>query len=1219
MRVRVNELRREVISMGNRILGTRAAAIAAAGVLMTMIGCGSNTTPVGIVVTPSTPTVQLKGSQQFSAAVTGSATQAVTWQICLPPTTAGTQPTVCNPVVTGMNQTQLPAGYGTITSGANGIGGGLYTAPATAPPTNGFFVVATSTQDTTAFGTATVDVISNITVAVHPNTATMQVSNTFQFTAVVNGTSNQGVTWSVTGSDNIPVVGGNSTLGYICPSVNLPASCTPGEYFAPAISPGSVTITAASSSDPTISGTAAVTIGSGAANPTVTLIQPNLVSEGSAQQEVYITGTNFFTTSSVLVGTPPTAVPSLYLTATLIRATLPAGVLQTAGNVPIVVQQQSGDVSNTLGGIQGLVVTPTRPAIVAAIPDTLVPALLNTNINLVGGFFSPSSAVQVNGQAVGATLTSAQQLTVPIPSGSLTVPGSYPVLVTNTDVVAPAPSTAGVNIAVQPAASTIPTAPSGSFSVGASPSSIAIDPTLGVAVIANTGDNTVSIVNLATNANVPGSPVAVGNGPTGVAVDDQLPDHIAVVTNSADNSVSSIDLTTLAVNTEVLPNPNAPPLAQPIPWAIGIDSYTHQAIVALQSSNFAWIVDFSTGVPAANPKQIGGTLTPFSTGLNPTVAVDEKLNWAVVTPGGLGSVSIVDLGRLPGTGANSADLGRPAAVIAALTASTTIRGVGINQQTHTALLADPTGPSNTIVGPALSAFSLMDQTIGSVAFTQNNLPFTQLGLTAAGVSSLSNVGIAVNNSANNGYVVDLQNNTVLQSVGGFNGPVAVAVDEATNKAYVLNQGNSTVSIVSLGASFNPLQVTSTNPSSTFVEATPAPVTMTVTGFGFVAGSTVYLDGAPLATNFVNGRELTAIVPAANVSAARRYIIYVKNGAAISNLSDLTVIQPVAVGTNPIGVAVDPNLDQAVVTNSGSDSVSVVNLLNGALITPQAPSFFSTGTTPVGVAIMARTGLAVVSNYGSNNATIIDEKGVSGTFEVPQTVALCAVCSNPLGVAVDQDSGEGHIVSGETVSGLLDGAINTFAVNLGTTAASTLTIDQGPTALAIDPTLTLAGIAIAGQTSELEIFQLGAYSGHTVNNFQLPTGVVFDDLNQDFLVANSTVNTVVAVNPSTGVVLGSIRTGINPTSVDYNPNTATLVTSNAASNTISVLDYVCPPNPSGISPCPTTAVHSVVSAATPPPSSSVIVGPNSIAIDQRLNLAVQVDQINNRVLLVPLPQ
>jgi len=33
--------------------------------------------------------------------------------------------------------------------------------------------------------------------------------------------------------------------------------------------------------------------------------------------------------------------------------------------------------------------------------------------------------------------------------------------------------------------------------------------------------------------------------------------------------------------------------------------------------------------------------------------------------------------------------------------------------------------------------------------------------------------------------------------------------------------------------------------------------------------------------------------------------------------------------------------------------------------------------------------------------------------------------------------------------------------------------------------------------------------------------------------------------------------------------------------------------------------------------SVVVGPNSVAIDLRLNLAVLVDQSNNRILLVPL--
>jgi len=109
-----------------------------------------------------------------------------------------------------------------------------------------------------------------------------------------------------------------------------------------------------------------------------------------------------------------------------------------------------------------------------------------------------------------------------------------------------------------------------------------------------------------------------------------------------------------------------------------------------------------------------------------------------------------------------------------------------------------------------------------------------------------------------------------------------------------------------------------------------------------------------------------------------------------------------------------------------------------------------------------------------------------------------------------------------------------------------------------------------------------------------------------------------VDPGSGVVLGSIRTGINPTSLDYNYDTSTLVTANSESNSVSVIDYVCAPNPSGTSTCPNPQVHDVFSAASPVPTSSVIIGPNSIAIDTRLNLAVQVDQSNNRILLIPLP-
>jgi hypothetical protein len=129
--------------------------------------------------------------------------------------------------------------------------------------------------------------------------------------------------------------------------------------------------------------------------------------------------------------------------------------------------------------------------------------------------------------------------------------------------------------------------------------------------------------------------------------------------------------------------------------------------------------------------------------------------------------------------------------------------------------------------------------------------------------------------------------------------------------------------------------------------------------------------------------------------------------------------------------------------------------------------------------------------------------------------------------------------------------------------------------------------------------------------------VFDPVNQDFLVVDSVINNVVIVDPITFIPT-SFRVGIGPTSLDYNYQTSTLVTNNAASNTISIVGYVCPPNPNGPSSCAGPRVREVLGVGGLLQPASVVIGPNSIAIDLKLNLGALVDQSNNRVLLVPLP-
>ena len=190
-------------------------------------GCGGNSTPVGVVINPVTATVVVRGSQLFSAVGTGSTTTTVNWQICLPPTTSGNQPTNCTPIPGGT--ASGPTGVGTITQA------GQYTAPATVPTTNPILVVATSRVDAKAFATATVTIDSGVRVQIDPLTASISPQERFTFTATVTGAQDQGVTWSVNG-----IAGGNAQVGFVCPNtaVPTPPACPPGTYVAPANLPG---------------------------------------------------------------------------------------------------------------------------------------------------------------------------------------------------------------------------------------------------------------------------------------------------------------------------------------------------------------------------------------------------------------------------------------------------------------------------------------------------------------------------------------------------------------------------------------------------------------------------------------------------------------------------------------------------------------------------------------------------------------------------------------------------------------------------------------------------------------------------------------------------------------------------------------------------------------------------------------------------------------------
>jgi hypothetical protein len=140
---------------------------------------------VSISVTPGTASLPAGGTQQFTATVSGTSNTAVTWS--------------------------MSPNIGTLSAS------GLYTAPSSISSQQPVQVKATSAADTTKSATAMVTLqppAPVVSIAVTPGAVSLSAGQAQQFSALVTGSTNTAVTWSMS-----PSVGTLSSSGlYTAPS-----------------------------------------------------------------------------------------------------------------------------------------------------------------------------------------------------------------------------------------------------------------------------------------------------------------------------------------------------------------------------------------------------------------------------------------------------------------------------------------------------------------------------------------------------------------------------------------------------------------------------------------------------------------------------------------------------------------------------------------------------------------------------------------------------------------------------------------------------------------------------------------------------------------------------------------------------------------------------------------------------------------------------------------
>ncbi len=343
--------------------------------------------------------------------------------------------------------------------------------------------------------------------------------------------------------------------------------------------------------------------------------------------------------------------------------------------------------------------------------------------------------------------------------------------------------------------------------------------------------------------------------------------------------------------------------------------------------------------------------------------------------------------------------------------------------------------------------------------------------------------------------------TVIDTIGGFNGAWGTAVNPVTDNLYVANINSNNVSVIDASTD----SVTTTIPvyNSPYAVAVD-PVTNFIYVPNFGSNNLSVINGA---TNAMVGSITTGSQPSNVAVDTATNMVYVTNAASgtvsvFSGASSTagignTVATTVTVGSNPQGIAVDTATNTIYVANYGSNNVSIIN---GA--TNTVSSTVPVGTGPQGVGVDTQTNTIYVTNYGSNSLSIINGATATITVSIP-------VGSNPYGVTVDPENNMTYVANGgsnavSVINGLANAVVDT--INVGTS----------PRGLAVDP--------------QTNFIYAANYGSNTVS-----------------VIAGATP----AWNyPQTGPQL---TVGTNPQAVAVNPNTDTAYVTNLFSSTISVIN------------------------------------------------------------------
>jgi YVTN family beta-propeller protein len=252
----------------------------------------------------------------------------------------------------------------------------------------------------------------------------------------------------------------------------------------------------------------------------------------------------------------------------------------------------------------------------------------------------------------------------------------------------------------------------------------------------------------------------------------------------------------------------------------------------------------------------------------------------------------------------------------------------------------------------------------------------------------------------------------------------------------------------------------------------------------------------------------------------------------------TVVSTISVGSAPLRVAVDPLSDIAYLTNSGDNSLSVVDLQS-----LNETNRIGVGNNPIGLAISQSLGRVYIANTSGNNISVVEGNSVAQTIPVS---------FQPVGVAVNHDESLVFVSNSNAAS------ISVISTTESSVVHTIAGVGNSPEDLLIPPTGNLLYVSNYGNVSDTSEDEVAAINlnDYTISRIPVgdkPMGLASLADGSLVFVTNSGSNTVSIIRTSDLQVLTDVSVGLVPTDCAVSPDDNQLYVVNSGSGDISVVD------------------------------------------------------------------